>query len=59
MKQKIITTMKCLLEKEILLKDGRKAKVKGYEFTMSKEGYEISEFNTDIGKVLASEVKEI
>ena len=51
--------MKCLLEREILLKDGRKAKVKGYEFTMSKEGYEISEFNTDIGKVLASEVKEI
>lgn len=55
----VIKTMRCLLEREILLKDGRKAKVKGYEFTMSKEGYEISEFNTDIGKVLASEVKEI
>lgn len=55
----VIKTKRCLLEKEILLKDGRKAKVKGYEFTMSKAGYEISEFTTDIGKVLASEVKEI
>lgn len=54
--KKVIKTMRFLLGSEIILKDGRKAKVKGYSCTMSKSGYEIYEFDTDIGKVLASQV---